>query len=85
MTSLVQLESQIFALRFLASRSIFYYRDLPEKNRRVVLPSQSSNYDNGFCIGPATSLRLWYGKRSILSVDRGPYESFILNEDDVAS
>ncbi|KAJ6090409.1 kinase-like protein [Penicillium sp. IBT 16267x] len=73
MTSLVQLESQIFALRFPASGSIFYCRDLPEENRRVILPSQSSNNDNGFCIGPATSLGLWYGKRSMLSVDRGPY------------
>ncbi|KAJ6102628.1 hypothetical protein N7486_005055, partial [Penicillium sp. IBT 16267x] len=74
MTSLVQLESQIFALSFPAFGSIFYCRDLPEENRRVILPSQSSSNDNGFCIGPATSLGLWYGKRSMLSVDRGPCE-----------
>ncbi|KAJ5981941.1 hypothetical protein N7451_012041 [Penicillium sp. IBT 35674x] len=77
MASLVQLESQIFALRFPASGSIFYCRDLSEENRRVMLPSQCSNNDtnndNDFCIGPATSLGLWYGKRSVLSVDRGPY------------
>ncbi|KAJ6016372.1 hypothetical protein N7540_010963 [Penicillium herquei] len=77
MTSLVQLESQIFALRFPASGSIYYSRDLSEENRRVMLPSQYSNIDtnndNDFCIGPATSLGLWYGKRSVLSADRGPY------------
>ncbi|KAJ5915851.1 hypothetical protein N7454_010992 [Penicillium verhagenii] len=77
MISLVQLESQIFALRFPASGSIFYCHDLPKENRRVMLPSHYSNNDmnkgDGFCIGPATSLELWYGRRDVLSVDRGPH------------
>ncbi|KAF8591989.1 protein kinase subdomain-containing protein PKL CAK Fmp29 [Ramaria rubella] len=31
--------------------------------------------DKRFCVGPNTSLRLWYGRRSQLDLDRGPYES----------
>ncbi|KAJ5928217.1 hypothetical protein N7466_007173 [Penicillium verhagenii] len=76
-TSLVQLESQIFALRFPASGSIYYCHDLPKENRRVMLPSHHSNNDtkkgDNFCIGPATSLEMWFGRRNMLSVDRGPH------------
>ncbi|RPD79781.1 protein kinase subdomain-containing protein PKL/CAK/Fmp29 [Lentinus tigrinus ALCF2SS1-7] len=31
--------------------------------------------DRRFCVGPDTRLPLWFGRRSQLDVDRGPYES----------
>jgi len=69
-TKLVQLESRLFALRFPASGSLYYYDDLPDQDYRVIVPSPSST--RHFCIGPDTSLGLWYGKRFGLSVERGP-------------
>ncbi|KAJ5218702.1 uncharacterized protein N7498_000801 [Penicillium cinerascens] len=45
--------------------------DLPDNYSRVIVPSPGST--QRFCIGPDTSLRLWYGKRLNLSVERGPY------------
>ncbi|KAI0029059.1 hypothetical protein K488DRAFT_80383 [Vararia minispora EC-137] len=31
--------------------------------------------DQRFCVGPDARLHMWYGRRSQLDVDRGPYES----------
>lgn len=69
-TKLVQLESRLFALRFPASGSLYYYDDLPAHDCPAIVPSPSST--RRFCIGPDTSLGLWYGKRLDLSVERGP-------------
>lgn len=69
---IVQLESRLFSLRFPASGSLYYCKDLPDNYSRVIVPSPGS--DPRFCIGPDTSLRLWYGKRLNLSVERGPCE-----------
>ncbi|PYI03534.1 hypothetical protein BO78DRAFT_432018 [Aspergillus sclerotiicarbonarius CBS 121057] len=71
-TKLVQLESRFFALTFPASGSLYYSSDLPEGDQ-VILPSQFPTEKARFCIGPDTSLGLWYGKRLNLPVERGPY------------
>lgn len=69
-TELVQLEARLFGLRFPASGSLYYYDDLRDRDSRIVTLSPDSTHR--FCIGPDTSLRLWYGKRLNLSVERGP-------------
>ncbi|KAJ5117871.1 hypothetical protein N7526_010894 [Penicillium atrosanguineum] len=69
---IVQLEYRLFSLRFPASGSLYYCNDLPDNYPRVNFPSPEST--QRFCIGPDTSLRLWYGKRLNLSVERGPCE-----------
>ncbi|KAB8277333.1 kinase-like domain-containing protein [Aspergillus minisclerotigenes] len=72
-TKLVQLESRLFGLRFPASGSLYYYDDLPAHDYPVIVPSPNSTCR--FCIGPDTSLGLWYEKRLNLSVERGPSSS----------
>ncbi|PWY83887.1 hypothetical protein BO94DRAFT_557708 [Aspergillus sclerotioniger CBS 115572] len=72
-TNLVQLESRLFALRFPASGRLYYCTDCPESSR-VIIPTQLSTEKPRFCIGPDTSLGLWYGRRLNLPVERGPYK-----------
>lgn len=79
-TNLVQLEARLFRLRLPASGSLYYYDDLPDRYRRIITPSPGTT--RRFCIGPDTSLGLWYGKRLNLSVERGPCKH--LSDQDVA-
>ncbi|KAJ5562716.1 hypothetical protein N7535_002839 [Penicillium sp. DV-2018c] len=72
-TKLVELESRLFALRFQASGSLYYYDDLPTHEDPVIVPNPRLGSTRRFCIGPDTSLALWYGRRLDLSVERGPY------------
>ncbi|KAE8356297.1 kinase-like domain-containing protein [Aspergillus coremiiformis] len=60
---LVQLESQLFALRFPSGGSIYYTDDLPDQGPRIHFPGSSGTSKGTFCIGPDTSLGLWYGRR----------------------
>lgn len=71
---LVQLEARLFGLQFPANGSLYYYDDLPQRERRIITPSP--DLTRRFCIGPDTSLRLWFGKRLNLSVERGPCEYY---------
>lgn len=77
-TRLVELESQLFALLFPASGSLYYTKDLDVGTRKVEIPTTDASRESCFCIGRDTRLSLWYGKRSQLDVDRGPrkYKSF---------
>ncbi|PYH97880.1 phosphotransferase [Aspergillus ellipticus CBS 707.79] len=70
--NLVQLKSRLFKLRFPASGSLYCCSDLPESNK-VIFPSSVLANEGRFCIGPDTSLGLWYGRRLNLHVERGPY------------
>jgi hypothetical protein len=63
--NLVELESRLFAMEFPASGSLYYDRDLDEKFDRVPVSEK-------FCIGPDTTLGLWFGRRRTLSAFRGP-------------
>jgi hypothetical protein len=71
-TRLVELESRLFALPFSANGSLYYTKDLDVETRKVEVPTTDALGKDGFCIGLDTRLRLWYGKRSKLSLDRGP-------------
>lgn len=72
-TKLVELESHLFALSFPASGSLYYATDLDERTRKINVPTANHSCDDLFCIGPDTRLSLWYGRRSRLNVDRGPF------------
>jgi hypothetical protein len=72
LTSLVQLESRLFNLSLPAAGSVYYSDDLLGRTYRINFLSRDSTNDSRFCIGPDTSLGLWYGKRHELPVDRGP-------------
>lgn len=77
-TSLVQLESRLFNLSLPAAGSVYYSDDLPGQTYRINFPSRDSTNDSRLCIGPDTSLGLWYGKRHELSVDRGPCKCYLI-------
>ncbi|KAL5523379.1 hypothetical protein ACEPAF_1646 [Sanghuangporus sanghuang] len=68
---LVQLESQMMSISFPAGGSLYYTHDLEKVAGRAAIPLK----DERFCVGPDTRLPMWYGRRSQLDVDRGPYES----------
>ena len=61
-TRLVQLESQLFALRFPASGSLYYAKNLDVGTQMIDVPDADSAGVEGFCVGHDTRLPLWYGK-----------------------
>lgn len=69
---IAELEARLFALSFPASGSLYYTKDLDAATRKVDVPAPNGSCKDGFCVGPDTRLRLWYGRRSELDVDRGP-------------
>ncbi|KAJ6587357.1 protein kinase subdomain-containing protein PKL CAK Fmp29 [Mycena sp. CBHHK59/15] len=68
---LVQLESRMMSIPFPAGGSLYYTNDLEKVARRTGIPLN----DEGFCVGPDVRLHMWYGRRSQLDMDRGPYEN----------
>ncbi|RPD68468.1 protein kinase subdomain-containing protein PKL CAK Fmp29 [Lentinus tigrinus ALCF2SS1-7] len=72
---LVQLEWSIMTLVFNAGGSLYFAEDLanapgyPSGPTKPGIPLK----DERFCIGSETNLSLWFGRRSELDVDRGPY------------
>ena len=62
-TKLVQLESRLFNLQFPASDSLYYTKDLDTDTQKIDFPATDNANVSGFCIGPDTRFRLWYGKR----------------------
>ncbi|KAK7051643.1 hypothetical protein VNI00_004622 [Paramarasmius palmivorus] len=68
---LAQLESRMMSISFPAGGSLYYTSDLEKIAGRTGILLN----DERFCVGPDAGLRMWYGRRSQLDVDRGPYES----------
>ena len=69
---LVELESRLFAPSFPASGSLYYSRDLGQEKLRCELPSAQVTARGPFCIGPDTTLAMWFGKRSEIGTSREP-------------
>ena len=57
-TRLVQLESRLFALRFSASGSLYYMKDLDAGTQRIDVPVADSAGVEGFCVRADTRLPL---------------------------
>jgi len=68
---LAQLETKMMSIAFPAGGSLYYAQDLEKVAGGPGIPLE----DPRFCVGPDTRLPFWYGRRSQLGVDRGPYES----------
>ncbi|PSS31911.1 hypothetical protein PHLCEN_2v2318 [Hermanssonia centrifuga] len=71
---LVKLESHIMSIPFPAGGSLYFVDDL-EKVAGEKTGIQMSLKGEHFCIGPDVRLHMWYGRRSQLDVNRGPYEN----------
>jgi len=80
---LVELEARLFSLKFPASGSIYYSRGLDASSDKIEINAGSSSSNGPFCIGPDTTLALWFGNRLSLNVFRGPceYDSYTQVED----
>jgi hypothetical protein len=63
-----ELESKMMSIAFPAGGNLYYTKDLEKVAGRPGIPLE----DERFCVGPDTRLHLWYGRRSLLDVDRGP-------------
>lgn len=71
-SAIVNLETQLLSLQFPASGSLYENR-VPE----IDTAKSVRSVDLGqFCIGPETTLSLWFGKRQAVSTNRGPRRSF---------
>ncbi|EJT96640.1 hypothetical protein DACRYDRAFT_97541 [Dacryopinax primogenitus] len=71
---LVQLESRIMSIPFEVGGSLYYVDDLERQAGGNTSTPFSLNGEN-FCIGPDVRLHMWYGRRSQLDVNRGPYKN----------
>ncbi|KIK22004.1 hypothetical protein PISMIDRAFT_11881 [Pisolithus microcarpus 441] len=74
---LVELESKMVLMAFPAGGSLYFTEDLANVAGSAAGPRTPgvALKDKRFCVGPETSVPLWYGRRSQLDVDRGPYEN----------
>ncbi|TFK86561.1 protein kinase subdomain-containing protein PKL/CAK/Fmp29 [Polyporus arcularius HHB13444] len=78
MRQLVELESKMMSMAFPAGGSLYFTEDLANiagGTSGTTRPGIALKSDKRFCVGPETSLHLWFGRRSQLDVDRGPYEN----------
>ncbi|KAF9000330.1 protein kinase subdomain-containing protein PKL CAK Fmp29 [Cyathus striatus] len=64
----VELESKMMSIAFPAGGSLYYTNDL-----ETGIPLE----DKRFSVGPDVRIPMWFGRRSQLDVDRGPYESVV--------
>ena len=71
-TKLVEVESRLFALKFPASGSLYYTKDVAARFDKADFPFVHCVSDSRFCVGPDTSIGLWYGNRLGLEAFRGP-------------
>ena len=71
---LAEFESKMMSITFLAGGSLYYTADLENAAGSATWLTRPgiTLEDKRFCVGPDTSLRLWYGRRSQLDLDRGP-------------
>lgn len=77
MRQIVDLEKQFLNISLPASGSLYYGRDLVESGHTTV--KVPSSLPDQIVVGPTAQLEWWYGKRSLLIVDRGPCESLSLS------
>ena len=66
--------SKMMSIAFPAGGSLYYTEDLERGAGTAYTPTRPgiTLEDKRFCVGPDTSLPLWYGRRSQFDLDRGP-------------
>ncbi|KAL0957922.1 hypothetical protein HGRIS_000103 [Hohenbuehelia grisea] len=72
---IVDIESKMMQQSFPAGGSLYFTEDLAKAAPTSDTPARPgvTLKDGRFSVGPETSLALWYGRRSLLGVNRGPY------------
>ncbi|KAM5436338.1 hypothetical protein MferCBS31731_006031 [Microsporum ferrugineum] len=71
MKQVVEWETRLMSLKFPASGSIYYQRDILS-GEGIPLPDHS---ERQFCIGPIAHYSWWHNERARLKIDRGPWSS----------
>ncbi|KAK5109410.1 hypothetical protein LTR62_007076 [Meristemomyces frigidus] len=71
--SLVDLETRLLSTTLPASGSLYFHRDMTEVARKLGVDPENADRPESLYIGPSTSPDLWYGRRSTLDAERGPY------------
>ncbi|KAL0957017.1 hypothetical protein HGRIS_003118 [Hohenbuehelia grisea] len=74
---IVDIDSKMMRRSFPAGGSLYFTEDLAKATATSVAPARPGVVlkDERFSVGPETSLTLWYGRRSRLDVNRGPYSN----------
>ncbi|KAJ7641649.1 protein kinase subdomain-containing protein PKL/CAK/Fmp29 [Roridomyces roridus] len=67
---LVQLEKKMMSIPFPAGGALYCTEDMEKADA----PHTPLDDDPGFCVGPDTRSQMWFGKRSEMDVNRGPYK-----------
>jgi len=77
---LAELESKMMSIAFPAGGSLYYTEDLENAAGSAFWSPRPgiTLEDKRFCVGPDTSLHLWYGRRSQLDLDRMPCSCLFL-------
>jgi aminoglycoside phosphotransferase (APT) family kinase protein len=65
MTQIADIERKIFDFHFPAYGSLYHKKDLDGETQILVVED--------FYIGPVSARQFWYGERSKIEIDRGPY------------
>ena len=73
--NIVDIEKQLFSIRFPANGSLFFKDSLDPSIKSVDIPKLSGlRGSSRFCIGPSTEYLWWYQRRNELAVNHGPCE-----------
>ena len=76
MEKIVEIESQLFGLKFPASGSLYFRDSVDSSVKTVDIPSEIDHLGaQKFCIGPSTEFLWWYQRRDEVPVNRGPCEN----------
>ncbi|KAJ7609624.1 protein kinase subdomain-containing protein PKL/CAK/Fmp29 [Roridomyces roridus] len=67
---LVQLEKKMMSIPFPAGGALYYTKDMEKADA----PYTQLDDDPRFCVGPDTRSQMWFGRRSEMDVNRGPYK-----------
>ncbi|ETW75440.1 hypothetical protein HETIRDRAFT_423131 [Heterobasidion irregulare TC 32-1] len=72
---LAELESKMTSIAFPGGGSLYYTEDLKNAAGSASWSTRPgiTLEDNRFCVSLDTSVRLWYGRRSLLDLDRGSF------------
>ncbi|KAL4911003.1 kinase-like domain-containing protein [Aspergillus multicolor] len=72
---IVQLESDIMRLKFIASGSLYFRKDLP-KDAETFTRTKATHTRDAIVVGPSAQWHWWVGIRPQLDIHRGPWLKF---------
>lgn len=70
---LAGLEAKVMSVSLPAGGSLYYTHDLEKRDGISGIPLVENER---FCVGPDVRLPLWFGRRSLIDVNRGPRTLF---------